>query len=195
MPSEITLLLQRIEQGDRDAADQLFRRVEADLRAIASRRRRAFPLRLDAPTTLLVNEAFCRLLGDSPEAAAVPGDRRAFFRFAATKIHNILVEITRSDQAKKRGGDRERLEAGHLEGLAGAVANESQLLIDLQAALERFETFAPEDALLFRIRFFLDCTFEETAEILGISPSEAKRSFQRARMWLQQQLQEYADDA
>jgi RNA polymerase sigma factor (TIGR02999 family) len=194
MPSEITVLLRRVDQGDRDAADQLFRQVEADLRAIAGKRRQAFPAHLDAPTTLLINEAFCRLLGN-PKEAASPADRKMFFRFAATKIHNVLVEMVRREQAQKRGGGRARVEGPEwLEAATGPI-DDAELLIDLESALDRFEQFAPEDALLFRIRYFLGCTFEETAKILGVSVSEAKRSFQRSKLWLQQQLRDYADDA
>ncbi len=194
MASQTNLLLQRANQGDRDAADQLFRRVEADLRAIAGRRRLGFPAGLDASTTLIVNAAFCRLLRDAKETDTAPADRRAFFRFAATKIHNLLVEIVRAEQAEKRGGDRVRVEAEMLDAAAGPD-DDADVLIDLHAALDRFETFAAEDAALFRIRYFLGCTFAETAELLGISVSEAKRSFQRSKLWLQQQLREYAYDA
>jgi RNA polymerase sigma factor (TIGR02999 family) len=165
---DITLLLRRVDQGDRDAADQLFRRVEADLRAIAGKRRQAFPPGMDASTTLLVNEAFCRLLGSSEGNAAAPADRKAFFRFAATKIHNVLVEIARREQAKKRGGGRARVEGAELLDVAAAPDNDAELLIDLENALDRFEQFAPDDALLFRIRYFLGCTFEETAEVVGV---------------------------
>jgi RNA polymerase sigma factor (TIGR02999 family) len=183
VPGDITLLLRRANAGDRDAADHLFRRIEADLRAIAGKRRRSFPARLDAPTTLLIDEAFCRLLGGPAEAAS-PADRREFFRFAATKIHNLLVELARAERAQKRGGGRERVDAEPADGRAG-VADDQDLLVDLQEALARFEAFAPQDASVFRVRYFLDCTFEETAEILGVSASEAKRGFARAKLWLQ----------
>jgi RNA polymerase sigma factor (TIGR02999 family) len=191
MPGDITLLLRRAGAGDRDAADQLFRRVEADLRAIAGKRRRNFPGGLDAPTTLLI--AFCRLMAGGAEAAS-PTDRQAFFRFAATKIHDLLVELARAERAQKRGGVRERVEAEPADPCA-PPSDDLDLLIDLQEALARFEAFAPQDASVFRVRYFLDCTFEETAEALGVSASEAKRGFARAKLWLQRQLRGYADDA
>jgi RNA polymerase sigma factor (TIGR02999 family) len=193
VPGDITLLLQRANAGDRDAADQLFRRVEADLRAIAGKRRRNFPRGLDASTTLLIDEAFCRLLGGAGKAAS-PADRQAFFRFAATKIHHLLVELVRAERALKRSGGRERVDADLADPRA-RTADDLDLLVDLEEALARFETFAPQDASVFRVRYFLDCTFEETAGVLGGSASEAKRAFARAKLWLQQQLKGYADDA
>jgi RNA polymerase sigma factor (TIGR02999 family) len=191
MAGEITLLLQRANGGDRDAADQLFRRVEAELRAIVARRRRPFPPGLDADTTLLIDEAFCRLVG-TPAEAASPADRREFFRFAATRIHNLLVDLARAEGAQKRGGDRKRVEADPVDPGAFS-ADDVGLLVDLQDALARFETFAPRDAELFRVRYFLDCTFEEAARLLGVSVAEAKRGFGRAKLWLQRQLRGYHD--
>jgi RNA polymerase sigma factor (TIGR02999 family) len=192
MAGEITLLLQRANGGDRDAADQLFRRVEAELRAIAARRRQQFPPGLDAGTTLLIDEAFCRLVGGRAEAAACPTDRREFFRFAATRIHNLLVDLARAEGARKRGGGRERVDADPIDPGAFS-ASDISLLVDLQEALARFETFAPRDAELFRVRYFLDCTFEEAAGLVGVSVAEAKRGFGRAKLWLQRQLRGYHD--
>jgi RNA polymerase sigma factor (TIGR02999 family) len=192
MPGDITLLLRRANEGDRAAADQLFRRVEADLRAIAGNRRRQFSADLDAGITLLFDEAFCRLVGGPAEAAGCPADRRAFFRFAATRIHNLLVDLARAERAQKRGGGRERVEADPADPAAWST-EDVDLLVDLHEALARFETFAPRDAALFRVRYFLDCTFEEAADVVGVSVSEAKRGFGRAKLWLQQQLRGYND--
>ncbi len=193
MPTQITLLLRRIEQGDREAADQLFRQVEAELRVIAARRRQDYPPHLDAPVTLLIDEAFCRLLPGHDAKAAAPADRKAFIRFAATKIHNLLVDIARRDQAQKRGRDREQ-KAEALAQVAGPVTMDPQLLLDLQGALDRFEVFAAQDALVFRIRYFLDCSIEETSEILQVSASTVKRAYQTAKMWLRRELKEYAHE-
>ena len=70
-----------------------------------------------------------------------------------------------------------------------------ELLIDLKDALLRFQQFARDDAILFRIRFFLECTFEETADIMGTSKTEAVRSYQRTQLWLRRELKEYQLDA
>jgi DNA-directed RNA polymerase specialized sigma24 family protein len=47
--------------------------------------------------------------------------------------------------------------------------------IDLKDALDRFNVFAPTEALAFRLFYFLGCTFDETAEILQVSATEVKR--------------------
>lgn len=191
-PGDITMLLQQAENGDSDAADQLFRMVQEDLRAIAKKRRQGFPKGIDASTTILVNEAFVRLVGQNSTPWQA-GDRKKFFSFAATKIHNYLVNSVRGQEAEKRGGDRKQVEWEKAEVSAfDADSFENQeLLIDLKTALDEFHEFAEEDAILFRIRYFLGCTFEETAEIMGVSVTEAKRSFNRAKLWLKRELRSY----
>jgi RNA polymerase sigma factor (TIGR02999 family) len=193
---DITLLLQRADQGDRDAAGRLFRLVESDLKLIARKRRRTAPASADASTTLLVDEAFCRLVGNKA-ATWQPGDRRKFVGFAARKMHDLLVKAARAERASKRGGGRQRLEReeGEIAAPVGGAFGNPDMLLDLKEALDRFEQFAPEDALGFRLRFFLNCTFEELAEVLGVSATEAKRTFQRAKLWLSNELKEYALDA
>lgn len=42
VPGEVTVLLQRAGRGDRSAADELYRLVEKDLRAIAGKRKKRF---------------------------------------------------------------------------------------------------------------------------------------------------------
>jgi RNA polymerase sigma factor (TIGR02999 family) len=194
-PGEITNLLQQAEQGDRQAADRLYRMIEADLRGIAGKRKQRYPGALDANTTALVDDAFCRLVGQDLTVWQ-PGDRRKFFSYAANKIHDLLVDTARAHAAQRRGGGYRRVELDD----AGAEASQSgslddkDLMLDLKAVLARFEQFAAHEAAVFRIRYFLGCTFEEVADILDISATEAKRQFRKAQLWLQRELRDYQKD-
>ena len=80
-------------------------------------------------------------------------------------------------------------------GPSGEPLGHLGLLVDLDNALSRLQQFAPDDALFFRVRFFLDCTFEETAEVVGVSKTEGLRSYQRTKLWLQRELKDYSLDA
>jgi RNA polymerase sigma factor (TIGR02999 family) len=189
-PGEFTQLLQRADQGDGEAAAALFALVEDDLKAIARKRKKLALANLDASTTLLVDEAFLRLVGHDVSSWG-PGDRRKFFGYAAAKIHELLVQAAR---AARRGGGRVDQGSGMItpasDGSPGAA-----LLVELQQALARFERFAPDDALLFRVRYFLGCTFDEAADMLGVPASDAKRTYHRARLWLEHALKEHAIDS
>ncbi len=190
-PGEVTLLLQKAGGGDRAAADELYRLVEKDLRAIAGKRKQRFDNPQDASTTVLVDDAFCRLVGGNATTWQ-PGDRGKFFSYAANKIHDLLVEAARARAAQKRGGDRLAMDVAALD--PGAL-QENDFMIDLKNALDRMDQFAAPEAAAFRIYYFLGCTFDETADILQVSATEVKRLTRKAQMWLQRELKGYAHEA
>lgn len=190
---DITQLLCKADEGDHQAANQLFALVEKELKAIARKRKRTAPALGDVATTLLVDEAFCRLVGRQA-ADWNPGDRRKFFGFASNQIHELLIKTARAENAAKRGGGRQRVAIDD-PAAEGGAAGDVDLLLDLQAALDKFAQLSAQDALLFRLRYFLDCTFDEIAAIVDVSATEAKRAYQRASRWLQRALKEYHLDA
>lgn len=192
-PGDVTLLLQKADGGDRAAADALYRLVEPDLRAIAGRRKRAFDRSAaDGSTTVIVDDAFCKLVGGDVTTWH-PGDRAKFFAYVANKVHDLLVEAARARAAQKRGGGRAHVDV-HAADPAAARPDESDFLIDLSAALGRFEGFAEPEARAFRLHYFLGCTFDETADLLGVSPTEAKRRCQKAQLWLRRELKGYGHE-
>ncbi len=193
---EVTVLLQRAGNGDRAAADALYRLVEKDLRAIAGKRKQRFAASPEGSTTVLVDDAFCKLVG-SDVTTWQPGDRGKFFSYMANKIHDLLVDAARAKLAQKRGGERKQLDIDVLDPAkpASAELEDSDFIVDLKDALDRLEKFALHDAVAFRIYYFLGCTFDETAAILGVSATEVKRLVKKAQMWLQRELKGYAHDA
>jgi RNA polymerase sigma factor (TIGR02999 family) len=196
-PGTITRLLQEADQGLPGAANRLFVLVETRLRRIARKRRRAagFGPKVDAPTTALVHDAFLRLVGQG-QTTWQPGDCRKFFRYAATKIHDLLIDEIGKQQAQKRGGDRQRVELGaDPECPAPGPAGDLDLQLDLRDALDCLEAFAWEEATVFRIYVYLEWTFEETAEVLGLSKTKTQRIYKRAKLWLRRKLKAYAPTA
>jgi hypothetical protein len=43
--------------------------------------------------------------------------------------------------------------------------------------------------------YFLGCTFEEMANLVGGSATQAKRSYELAKLWLRRKLKEYDMDS
>lgn len=170
-PGEITLLLQQANQGDGHAADRLFRLVEKELRAIAANRQRQ--VHQDVTLTGVVDEAFCKLIGQN-NTQWKTGDRQKFFQYAATKIHNILVDSLRASQRAKRRNEYQRvgLDFADPDDKADGVESHT-LLLDLKTALDEMPPESETDATIFRIRYFLGCTIEETAEIMGVPKAKS----------------------
>lgn len=191
----ITRLLAAADLHDPQAADALYHLVKDDLQRIARKRKRVVGVRggVDASTTGLVDDAFCRLVGAGATRWQA-GDRRKFFSYVSRKIHGDLIDLLRREGAEKRGGDRGREELAD-DHPAAPPGDQLAVLVDLQAALDRLEQFNPDGAALVRYRHFLGCTFEEAADLMGVSKTEAVRVHQRALLWLKRELKEYDLDA
>jgi RNA polymerase sigma factor (TIGR02999 family) len=198
-PGDITRLLQEADQGDRAAAEQLFPLVRDRLREIARRHRHHYRTPgLEASTTCLVDDAFCQLVGRNATAWH-PGDRRKFFGYVSRTVHDLLVDAVRRQAAQRHGGQAQHVDAdsGQIVDAHSPGPEALDFLLDLRDALTELEQFAPDDAAMFRNRYFLGCTFDELAGLMGVSDSEAHRRVERVKAWLRSQskLRAYSLDA
>src|SRR5262245_22834638 len=101
--SEVTRILSAIEQGDRQAAEQLLPLVYDELRKLAAHKMAQEKPGQTLEATALVHEAYLRLV--DAEKAQHWNSRGHFFGAAAEAMRRILVDNARRKQSKKRGGD------------------------------------------------------------------------------------------
>src|SRR5207253_7521610 len=127
--SEVTRILNAIQEGDPQAASQLLPLVYDELRKLAAQKlaREKPGQTLDA--TALVHEAYLRLVGDQ----RFDGQGH-FFAAAAEAMRRILVEAARKRWRLKRGGGQDRVS---LDGLATAGPEAGWDLVALDEALTR----------------------------------------------------------
>jgi RNA polymerase sigma factor (TIGR02999 family) len=135
---------------------------------------------LDA--TALVHEAYLRLVGDQQFDS-----RGHFFAAAAGAMRRILVERARARGRLKRGGGRVRLE--RLEQ-AGALAEDSDLLLSLDEILDRLRAEDADAASIAELHLFGGLSVEEAGGALGLSRAVAYRNWKYARAWLREALKE-----
>ncbi len=181
--SEVTRILDAIEQGQPHAAEQLLPLVYDELRRLAAQRlARERPGQTLQPTAL-VHEAYLRLVG---EGEARHWDSRGhFFAAAAEAMRRILVDGARRRGARKRGARLERID---LPELAEPARDEPIDLLALDEALTKLQALHPQKAQVVQLRFFAGCSLQETAELLGIARATAQRHWAFARAWLFGQL-------
>lgn len=180
--SEVTQLLNAMDQGDPHAAAQLLPLVYDELRRLAAARLADEPSGNTLQPTALVHEAYLRLIG-SPE-----GDhwnhRGHFYAACAESMRRILVEHARHKKRHKRGGGRQRLS---LE-VAESIVQASEDLPALDEALTRLTAHAPIKAEVIKLRFFAGLTMPEIAQSLGLSLATVERYWTYARLWLYAEL-------
>jgi len=176
--SDVTRILNAIEQGDGKATDELLPIVYEELRRMAAHKMSSEPAGHTLQATALVHEAWLKLV-DSPNQSWQ--NRAHFFGAAAEAMRRILIARARRKGRQRRGSGAEHLDLNELE-IAGP-APDNQLLA-LNDALDRFAAIEPRQAELVKLRYFVGLKIDEAAEVLGISKATAKRWWAYARAWL-----------
>lgn len=177
--SDITRILSQIEQGDSNAVDKLLPLVYEELRALAEIRLRRESSSKSMQPTLLVHEAYLRLVDQDGEQEW--NSKGHFFAAAAEAMRRILVEHARRKQSQKRGGGWRRVPLEHLEPEDRCMEVD---LLDLEDALKQLEQQFPAHAKLVTLKHFAGLTNAEVAQAMAISQATAERYWAFARAWL-----------
>jgi RNA polymerase sigma factor (TIGR02999 family) len=181
-PGDITRLLLSWRSGDEAAADQLFSLLYRELRALARRHLRRGRGDATLTTTVLVHEAYLKLVDGSRAGAR---DRGHFFALAARVMRQIVIDSARRKFAAKRGGHETRVP---LDDNAGSTPSTVEEMVAVDGALKKLEALDPRMGKLVELRFFGGLSVEECAGILETSPRTVKRDWQKARAFLYHEI-------
>ena len=186
--ADVTQILNAIEQGNPQAAEQLLPLDYDELRRLAAEKMARERPGQTLQATSLVHEAYLRLV--DVEQAQAWNSRGHFFAAAAEAMRRILIEQARRKCSQRRGGARHRREL--LEGdLIEAPLNEE--LLDLDEALSKLGAADPQAAELVKLRVFAGMTVEDIAQVQRTSPRTVKRNWAYARAWLGRELAAYEE--
>ena len=179
---DVTGLLRRWGEGDKDALESLMPLVYAELRNLAARYLHSERPGHTLQPTALVHEAFLRLIGQN----RVDWQNRAhFFGISAQLMRRILVDHARRKGAAKRDVRAFRVE---LTGQEPGPADRDPEILALDDALKGLEALDPRQAKVVELRFFGGLSVEETAHVTGLSTATVKREWRTARAWLREEL-------
>ncbi|MBX7174090.1 MAG: sigma-70 family RNA polymerase sigma factor [Pyrinomonadaceae bacterium] len=182
MSTNVTVLLEKINNGDDSAPEKLLPVVYDELRKLA-----AGYLKNERPghtlqATALVHEAYIRLV----DWERVSWQNRAhFFAVAAQVMRNILVDHARRKRSEIHGGNLQKLALD--EAISFSQSQEVDL-VDLDDALQDLEKLDERQAKIVELRFFAGLTIEETAHAIGVSTMTISREWNFAKAWLYRRL-------
>ncbi len=179
--SEVTRILSAIEQGDRQAAEQLLPLVYDELRHLAAQKLAQEKPGQTLQATALVHEAYLRLVGDQHF-----DNRGHFFAAAAEAMRRILVEGARRRTRLRHGGGLQRAELNESALVAPEISED---LIALDEALTRLAVKDALSAEVVKLRYFAGLTIPQAAEMLQISPRKADFLWSFARAWLRHEIE------
>jgi RNA polymerase sigma factor (TIGR02999 family) len=180
--TDVTRILNAIEQGDARATEKLMPLVYDELRLLAAQKMSRESPGQTLQATALVHEAYIRLVEAKDQNWKSRGH---FFGAAAEAMRRILVESARRKGSPKYGGDRQRIDL-----VDGDIAIEipSDNLITLDKALTKLAEEEHDVAELVKLRYFAGLPLHQIAGILNISERTAARYWAYGRVWLLREL-------
>ena len=183
--SDVTRILNAIEQGDNKAADELLPLVYEELRLLAAQKMAKESPGQTLQATALVHEAYLRLVEAKDQNW---NSRGHFFKAAAEAMRRILVESARKKERLKRGGDLKKEVNFQIDTLESQINLSTGDLIALDEALTRL---ANEDSALadvVHLHCFAGLPLIQVADIMSVSSRTAERHWSFARAWLRREL-------
>jgi RNA polymerase sigma factor (TIGR02999 family) len=175
---DITQLLQKWREGDRQAENELFHLVFPNLRRLAHYLMRGERKGHTLQPTELVDQIYLRLV------AAKDRDWRSrhhFFAIAARAMRRYLI-----DHARGRP-NAEFLEIDGIRDFLPADSAKLDLAITVDRLLDQLAQTKPEWCDLVEVKYFLGLTDEEAADALGLTLRTMQRMWRDARRWLFEQ--------
>ena len=185
-----TGLLQRWAQGDQGALERLIPLVHHELHRIAIRCMAGERGGHSLQATALVNEAYVRLVDGT---AVQWNDRAHFLAVSARVMRRILVDHARARITQKRGGP---VAAVTFDESLAVTSEPGADFVALDDALQSLARFDERKSRVIEMRFFGGLSVEETAAVLGVSPSTVMGDWRLAKAWLKREMRgDHSHDA
>jgi RNA polymerase sigma factor (TIGR02999 family) len=176
--SDVTRILNAIEQGDAGATEKLLPLVYEELRLLAAQKLSQEPAGQTLQATALVHEAYVRLVEGGCEDW---NSRGHFFRAAAEAMRRILVEKARRKKSVKGGGGYRRI---NFDVAIVSNLGRPEELIALDEALSKLSLEDPPVVELVKLRYFAGLTLDQAAKVMEVSKRTAARYWDYGRVRL-----------
>lgn len=177
-PGNVTRLLRAYADGSDQSLNEVIPIVYGELKSLARAQLRRSGVRERMQTTVLVHEAYEKLvLGQTQNAS----DRRHFFAIASRAMRQIVVDAYRAEGAAKRGGGAVA-EALHTAQLVDLDKPEDVLRFD--QAMHKLAAANRELAELIDLSCFAGLSNAEIAELTGATVRTVQRKLARGRAWI-----------
>jgi RNA polymerase sigma-70 factor, ECF subfamily len=177
---EITELLHKWRDGDREAENELFSLVLPDLRRLAHYLMKGERKGHTLQPTELVDQIYFRLVSAKNRDWH---NRQHFFAIAGRAMRRYLIDHARG---------RPNAEFVAIEGMENLIPGDSakvNLALTVDGLLDKLAAVKPEWCTLVEVKYFLGLTDEEAAEALGMKLRTMQRTWLEARKWLFEQME------
>jgi RNA polymerase sigma factor (TIGR02999 family) len=185
--SDVTRILNAIEQGDARATDKLLPLVYEELRLLAAQRLSQERPGQTLQATALVHEAYIRLVEGKDQSW---NSRGHFFKAAAEAMKRILVENARRKKSLKGGGGHGKVEFLETDL---PIQGSSDELLALDESLTKLSEKNQPVAEVVKLYYFAGLTLDQIAAIQCTSRVTAGKHLAYGRAWLHRELSKCND--
>jgi RNA polymerase sigma factor (TIGR02999 family) len=178
MAERLTVLLSRMQGGDRAARDAVFDAAYQELQRLAHSRLRDGGRNTVLDTTALVHESYLRFVQVGELKIE---DRQAFFGYASQVMRSVIVDSARARIARGGNAPKMTLSIEAVEGLG----QDGETILQIDEALKELEKVDARAAKMVQMRYFGGYSDKEISETLGVTERTVQRYWGKAKMLLQ----------
>ena len=182
--AEITVLLERMGDGDVTAMNELFDLVYDDMHRLAHAQLRKLRPGDTINTTGLVHKLYLKLIDHSK---ANFENRSHFFCVAAKAMRHIIYNYAKKKMAKKHGGGLKRI---NLEDIALATEEQAEVIVALDESMQQLAIMNERLSKVVELRFYGGMTEREIGHVLHINERTVRRDWTKAKVLLSRMLQQ-----
>jgi len=190
--ASVTVLLNRIREGDGAAGNELFNLVSEELHVIARHLMQGERRDHTYTPTDLVHEAVVRLVNEEALRDAV--NRAHLFGMLARSMRQALVRHAIKRKRKNLGNLKRHSLDDVTEHLAALGINDIVRFDEVLNELHELGVIDERQQRVIELRFFLGKSVKDTAEILGVKERTVELDTQMAKACLFKRLKEKQQD-
>lgn len=182
----LTEQLQAFSAGDRSAAEGILREILPRLHQVAARHLSKERAPAPVSPTELINEVWLRHIHKGGWQIR---NRDHFYAIAGRAMRQVLVEMARNRLALKRSaaGSGEMCAEEHVMESAADPGSAAQL-VEIGLLMEKLGLAEPKSLPVVDMHYFVGFSFEEIAEITGLSPRQVRHLWVKGRDWLRDRM-------
>lgn len=181
MDSALSSMIEAAEHGNGAATEALFTALYSELHRLAKIQLARGGYGISVSVTTILHDAYVDMAARDTKFP----DRAHFMGYAAQVMRKLIIDHARNRQAQKRGG---QFQITSLKDEIAEDLADDRELTQISEALDRLAKLEPSLAEIVDMKFFCGFSFAEIAAMRNLSERTVQRQWQKARIYLHQEL-------
>lgn len=181
MDPALSSMIEAAEQGSGTVREALFSTLYSELHRLAKAQLARGGYGISVSVTTILHDAYVDMAARDTKFP----DRAHFMGYAAQVMRKLIIDHARNRQAQKRGG---QFQITSLKDEIAADLADERELTQISEALDRLAKLEPSLAEIVDMKFFCGFSFAEIAAMRNLSERTVQRQWQKARIYLHQEL-------